>query len=83
LGDHYRQFKDKNGKELSNDEKVIDTGINENRFIQSCMIDEKNVIGFIHDDIEDNQIKYKVNTEISVECYQKVYDSTIYVNLTE
>jgi len=78
LGDHYRQF---NGHTYEVEE--FDTEINENRFIQSRKIDEKKVIGFDHDDIEDNQTEYKVSNNFPVECYQKVYDKSVYTNFVE
>lgn len=78
LGDNYRQFNE-NGKEAGD----FDTGINDNRFIQSRKINEKAVIGFNHDEIEDNQTEYKVNTDFSAACYQKVYDSSIYTKFIE
>ncbi|MEA3354016.1 MAG: AAA family ATPase, partial [Campylobacterota bacterium] len=52
LGDHYAQIKNMenyNGEDC----KKFDDEDNKNRFIQSQKITEKNVIGFNHDDIED------------------------------
>lgn len=73
LGDQYRQF-DKTG----NESKAFDTALNQNRFIQSKVIDENDIIGFSYEDIEEQEIQYRINTYFSIECYQKVYDSSIY-----
>ncbi len=60
LGDHYDQINAT--KSLSgNDEKDFNSGVNKYRFIQSFKADEISIIGFNHDDIEDEQRKYRIN----------------------
>ena len=70
LGDHYKQF----GR--NNDTKAWDDTVNTYRFIQSCSIQEKAIIGFDHEDIEDEQVTYRVNSTFDHKSYQKIYDSS-------
>ena len=70
LGDHYNQFQ--NGKEETN----WDSEINKKRFIQSIQVEEKDIIGFDHNDIEDSKIVYRVNPDIEKfdrESFIKIY----------
>lgn len=69
LGDHYQQL----GK--NQDENSFDGEMNRIRFIQSCTIEEKSVLGFNHEDIEDKRVHYRVNRHFSKESYLKIYQS--------
>jgi 5-methylcytosine-specific restriction protein B len=62
LGDHPEQFKAKNV-----DKKP------DYQFIQETKLEEKNVLGFDHPDIENDSIKYKVNESFAPEAYIKIY----------
>uniref|UniRef100_UPI004047C6DB McrB family protein n=1 Tax=Aliarcobacter sp. TaxID=2321116 RepID=UPI004047C6DB len=75
LGDHINQFgssKKENQKKFydKNSEKP---SINKYRFIQSIEFKEMDVIGFNHEDIEDEQINYKVSEEFEILTYKKIY----------
>lgn len=70
LGDHYKQFRKKQ------DEKSFDDDMNKTRFIQSCAIDEKSVLGFNHDDIEGKQVHYRINETFLKESYLKIYKTS-------
>lgn len=67
LSDHHRQLK------ANNDAKNLNDPLNRIRFVQSCVLNEKEVIGFDHDDIVDEQTTYKVNTEFDYDAYTKIY----------
>ncbi len=73
LGDHYQQF-NQSGKESTSFEDLQNT----HRFVQSIKIDEKAVFGFNHDEIADTQVQYQMNNEFTIECYQKIYDQSVY-----
>ena len=64
LGDHKKQLK--TYKEELNNENY--------RFIKSKKIEEIDVLGFNHDEIEDENITYKINSNFSKESYIKIYD---------
>ncbi len=67
LGDHFKQI---SKSEASEWEK----GINQYRFIQSVNLKELDIIGFDHDDIEDEQVEYRVNSSFDILSYKKIYD---------
>ena len=69
FSDHYQQL----GK--NQDENSFDGEMNRIRFIQSCTIEEKSVLGFNHEDIEDKRVHYRVNRHFSKESYLKIYQS--------
>ena len=77
LGDHYAQIKNQenyNGKDCESFEHVD----NENRFIQSRKITEKSVIGFNHENIEDEGKDYRINPNSNgfpAEAYLKLCQS--------
>ena len=56
LGDHYRQITESKTESTS-----FNDSINKNRFIQSREVMELSVLGFNHDDIDEQQIDYRVN----------------------
>ncbi|MFA6138733.1 MAG: AAA family ATPase [Sulfurimonas sp.] len=63
LGDHYKQLAKLN---------LEQNDIHGYQFIQSEKLVEKNVLGFNHEDIEDNQIGYKISKEFSPKMYEKI-----------
>lgn len=63
LGDHPEQFKKKN----------IKNNIDTYQFIQSNVIKEEDILGFDHPDIENNSVKYKINSEFLADTYIKIY----------
>jgi len=77
LGDHYDQLNNSNhssNKEVSS----FNDKINSLRFIQSRRVNETDIIGFNHDEIEDNAIDYRVNPDpFRIENYVKIYESDI------
>lgn len=78
LGDHHKQFKNN-----SIDCKTFDDTINTHRFIQSRIIDERSIIGFSNNDIDDSDIQYRINENLSIKCYKKVYDSSVYISIVD
>lgn len=64
LGDHDQQLK-KLGLESSK--------VNDYKFIQSEKLEEKNILGFNHDDIEETQIGYKISDVFTPQMYEKIY----------
>jgi len=69
LGDHYKQMGYK--KDAGNFEDTI----NRYRFVESERKLETNVLGFDHDDIESEQIVYRIKKErFPREAYQKIYE---------
>lgn len=73
LGDHHRQFKD-GTNEIKADAKEFTDDLNKHRFIQSRKVEEKIVLGFDHEDIENEQTDYRVNPNpFSKETYTKIY----------
>ena len=72
LGDHYAQIKNMenyNGEDC----KKFDDEDNKNRFIQSMKISEKSIIGFNHEDIDDEAKKYRVNPNLfSEDTYKRL-----------
>ncbi len=73
LGDHIEQFKSN-----SKDTVAFDSGINTHRFVQSCKSDQKGILGFIHDDHDEEQKEYKVSNNFTVQCYTKIYNNETY-----
>jgi 5-methylcytosine-specific restriction endonuclease McrBC GTP-binding regulatory subunit McrB len=69
LGDHYEQLK------AGSEATAFDQGINQQRFVQSRMLNETKILGFNHRDIEDHQVNYKVSAEFPIEAYQRLCDS--------
>ncbi len=78
LGDHYRQFED-----VKKEPKEFTHSINTHRFIQSCKSDQKSVLGFVHDDLDEEQTDYKISESFSAECYKKIYESETYASFVE
>jgi 5-methylcytosine-specific restriction protein B len=75
LGDHINQFcsaKKENQIKFYDKENEKES-INKYRFVQSIQFKEIDVIGFNHEDIEDEQINYKVNEKFEVLTYKKIY----------
>ncbi len=68
LGDHYKQL----GQ--SKDAKNFNDEINKIRFVQSERKDEKNILGFNHEDIEDEQIGYRIRHTFKKKAYKKIYE---------
>lgn len=66
LGDHYKQMKE------NSDATAFDQGINQLRFIQSRVIKEIDVLGFNHEDIQDESYDYKVSSEFPLEAYLRL-----------
>lgn len=73
LGDHHKQF-DKGRDEA----KAWDEEINTKRFIQSVKLKEEDILGFDHDDIEDEQAGFRVSDNFDEMAYLKIYDKTKY-----
>ena len=73
LGDHHKQF-DAFGRESLSFEDTV----NRNRFIQSTITEEIEILGFDYAEIDDKQVRYRVHEVFSVACFQKVYDSSVY-----
>ena len=44
---------------------------------------EIDVIGFNHEDIEDEQINYKVSDNFDIECYKKIYEKDAYTRIKD
>ncbi len=66
LGDHYKQLgKDKEAEDFDDD-------INKDRFIKSRVVKETEIIGFDHDDIENQKTDYKINEEFTVDAFKKL-----------
>ncbi|QOY53404.1 AAA family ATPase [Candidatus Sulfurimonas baltica] len=63
LGDHVKQL----AKLDSEQDKIHDY-----QFIQSEKLLEKNVLGFNHEDIEDDQIGYKISDTFTLKMYEKI-----------
>ena len=83
LGDHYDQM-NKNSSSSNSDVKSIYNKLNKHRFIQSVQINEVDIIGFNHDEIEDESINYRVNPLVfNKEAYIKIYDQSVYDNIKE
>jgi len=76
LGDHHKQF-NLSGHEPSDFEDIV----NMHRFIQSISVDEKIILGFDYDQMDDTQLQYQVNDTFTVKCFQKIYDQTVYGSL--
>ncbi len=74
LGDHYKQLG------LTKEPTSYINGANKYRFIQSQKKLEKDVLGFSHEEIEDEQIGYKVNDRFLVDCYKKIYSKIEVLN---
>ncbi|MBN2789371.1 MAG: EVE domain-containing protein [Candidatus Delongbacteria bacterium] len=90
LGDHYRQFVNYTGlftdkkkedvllkaeeDEIFRNETFNDSLKNEFRFVQSKKSKEIKVIGFDHDDIENDKTEYKINDNFETKCYKKIYE---------
>jgi len=73
LGDHYDQL-NKNNHSTDNDVTSFDDKLNTIRFIQSQKINEKDIIGFDHDEIEDDSIDYRLNPDYFLpSAYIKIY----------
>ena len=76
LGDHINQFcsaKKENQTKFYDKENEKES-INKYRFVQSIQFKEIDVIGFNHEDIEDEQINYKVSDNFRVLTYRKIYE---------
>ena len=76
LGDHINQFcsaKKENQIKFYDKENEKES-INKYRFVQSIQFKEIDVIGFNHEDIEDEQINYKVSDNFRVLTYRKIYE---------
>ena len=72
LGDHYDQIEN-NTNSTNRDCKSFEDEQNKIRFIQSKKLNEVEVIGFNHEDIEDDSIDYRVNPDFfPQEAYQKL-----------
>lgn len=73
LGDYHKQFS-------SSSRESINLGeiINQHRFIQSRVVDEKSVLGFTSEYSDEGETQYKVSENFTLECFKKVYDSSIY-----
>ena len=85
LGDHINQF-DSSKKETPKnfyDKNCKELSINKYRFIQSIEFKEIDVIGFNHEDIEDEQINYKVSDNFDIECYKKIYEKDAYTRIKD
>ncbi|MDA3938396.1 MAG: EVE domain-containing protein [Spirochaetia bacterium] len=78
LGDHYKQFSND-----SADSTDFDSGINKYRFIQSRSVNEVTVLGFNHDEIDDNQTEYKIGVDFDIFCYQKIYKKAVYQEISK
>jgi len=63
LGDHEKQLVQV---------KSEDNNIYDYQFIQSEKLLEKNVLGFNHEDIEDDQIGYKISDTFTLKMYEKI-----------
>jgi 5-methylcytosine-specific restriction protein B len=61
LGDHDKQL-----------DKVDADKRNNYKFIQSEKLQEKHVLGFSHDDIEETQVDYTINDKFTLEMYKKI-----------
>ncbi len=46
----------------------------EYKFIKSIKIEEKDIFGFDHEDIEDNQMNYTINKSFNEKAYTKIYE---------
>jgi 5-methylcytosine-specific restriction protein B len=68
LGDHYKQL----GQ--SKDADSFEDEINKLRFVQSERKREKNVLGFNHEDIEDEQVGYQIRNTFKKKTYKKIYE---------
>jgi len=68
LGDHYRQLKE------TKDANSFDDEVNKLRFVQSERKQEKNIIGFDHDDIENEQVGYRIRDTFKKKAYKKIYE---------
>ena len=77
LGDYYSQFG--NIRKAKN----IDDNINKHRFIIREEMLEKNVIGFDHEEIENEKVKYVINDNFTKEAFQKIYYKGIYDNIRQ
>jgi len=53
---------------------ALDDEINKLRFVQSERKREKNVLGFNHEDIEDEQIGYRIRNTFKKKTYKKIYE---------
>jgi len=68
LGDHYKQL----GQ--SKDADSFEDELNKLRFVQSERKREKNVLGFNHEDIEDEQVGYQIRNTFKKKTYKKIYE---------
>jgi 5-methylcytosine-specific restriction protein B len=68
LGDHHKQL----GQ--SKDADSFDDEINKLRFVQSERKKEQNIIGFDHDDIENEQVGYQIRDTFKKKAYKKIYE---------
>ena len=76
LGDHHKQF-DAYGRESLSFEDTV----NRNRFIQSTITEEMEILGFDYAGNDDKQVRYRVHDVFPVACFQKVYDPATYKKL--
>ena len=76
LGDYYKQF-----NSSGRDSYDFDDRVNNTRFVQSVLINENKLLGFDYDEMDDIQIYYQINNSFSIDCYKKIYDSSVYKNL--
>lgn len=77
LGDHYDQI-NKNNNSTGKDSTKFEDDTNKIRFIQSRKVDEKDIIGFNHEDIEDEGKDYRINPNeegFPIEAYLKLCQS--------
>ncbi len=75
LGDHHKQFEESGRESLSFEDTV-----NRNRFIQSTITEEMEILGFDYAGNDDKQVRYRVHDVFPVACFQKVYDPSAYKN---
>jgi len=61
LGDHDKQL-----------EKIDSSERNNYKFIQSEKLQEKDILGFNHEDIEETQVSYKIAKAFTPEMYKKI-----------
>ncbi len=71
LGDHYKQLK------KEKEETDFESEVNQNRFVQSRVVLETEVLGFNHEDIEDSQVEYRVNEIFTAGAYRKICGSLL------
>jgi 5-methylcytosine-specific restriction protein B len=78
LGDHFDQLMGNKTSSGNDVEKWKDDDeFYEKRFILSRKIVETLVIGFDHDEIEDDKKEYRINEKFSIEAYKKIYAERI------